>query len=84
MYPFFSTTSGGWWAKKEVRVFKNHHFKKALKKLDVIPNNLLWPPHDYQRCKHPHTSMHIHYTHSYIQTYANKIEFLNTSCFTFV
>ena len=25
LYPFFSPTSGGWWATKEVKVFKSHH-----------------------------------------------------------
>jgi hypothetical protein len=23
----FSTTSGGWWAKREIKAFKNHHYK---------------------------------------------------------
>jgi hypothetical protein len=24
-YQIFSTTSGGWWATREVKAFKNHH-----------------------------------------------------------
>ena len=25
LYPFFSTTPGGWWARREVKLFKNHY-----------------------------------------------------------
>jgi hypothetical protein len=31
----FSTTSGGWWATREVKAFNNHHLKKDLKKLKL-------------------------------------------------
>ena len=39
-YPSFLTDSGGWWAKREVKAFKNHHCKWVLKKIKVTYNEM--------------------------------------------